>query len=246
MNWDEIVDRLQNKSIPSGPGYSPEKGMWGSDIGMETPGQQKAQEINETPEEPASTPQYTETPAVPPTEPAATTSATTEPAVASSDPAQTYSSSGFNNIAQSLASPTTSIPYDTDYVNLMAGNLRQDLMNTASSSRSELANRLASYGIEGGIAQDQLGGVDRAASQGMASGMSDIYQNAMENAYQKLLGVTDRQIQVENLNQQFGLQTREDQMQFAQFLIQSAMYADAEESQRLMELAGTLMSGGNE
>jgi hypothetical protein len=39
------------------------------------------------------------------------------------------------------------------------------------------------------------------------------------------------------------LKTREDQMQFAQFLIQASMYADQEESQRMMELANALLYG---
>ena len=111
------------------------------------------------------------------------------------------------------------------------------------------------------MALDTLSDVDRAVASGTASGLSDLYQNFMNRRYDDLMGITDRQIQRENLDrnfglgvtdreiqleslkQQFGLRTREDQMQFAQFLIQASMYADQEESRRMLEIANALLYG---
>jgi hypothetical protein len=239
----------------------------------------------------------------------------------------------------SLIAKLSSMPYDKQYSDMMAGNLRQDLMNTAASTRSELANRLSTAGVEGGVAQNQLADVDRTASMGMASGMSDIYQKSMEQAFadrqaaltasiqkygvdaetaaqmaalqvqkeynagqldisnkqlalDKLLGMgqldlnrelgfgqldlnkelglgqldldrllgegqldinrgrldldstlgrTDREIEMEKLNQEFGLRTTEDQMNFALQLLQLAQYADAEEAKRLQSIASEIL-----
>jgi hypothetical protein len=271
----------------------------------------------------------------------------------SSSSSDNYAKSVVPNIAQFQTTPVqynapgggamdaliqklSSMEYDKQYADLMSGNLRQSLMNTAASSRDELANRLADAGVEGGMAQDRLAGIDRAASQGMASGMAAIQQKAMEQAYsdrqaalsaslqkygvdaetataiaqiqaqkemqtnqlnldrelgmgnlsleEKLgmgnldlsksqlelerelglgnidlkksqleldrelglgnldLGRTDRQIEIENLNQKYGLQTKEDQMNFALSLLQLAQYADTEESNRLMQLAWEMLN----
>jgi hypothetical protein len=220
-------------------------------------------------QEEAKTPQYTEPQAPPPLPPPAPPTPPTPEenyeAVAESvieEPPPTYenpsSPINIDSLLEKLASFSLD---DSAYLDKMKGNLRQDVMNSAASQREELANRLAASGIEGGMALDSLSGVDRAALSGMASGLSDLYQNSMDRTYENLMGIadrqiqrqgadrdfslgtTDREIQLESLIQQFGLKTREDQMQFAQFLIQASMYADQEESQRMMELANALLYG---
>jgi len=112
----------------------------------------------------------------------------------------TTPSTGLNNAKiQQLVDAMSSMPYDEDYVNLMAGNLREDLQNAGATQRGELANRLSASGIEGGMAQNELGGVDRSIAQGMSSGLADIYQTGMETAYE------DRRKALEALLEQEGL-----------------------------------------
>lgn len=255
----------------------------------------------------------------------------------------TPSSTTLDSLINKLSAPG----YDKEYSNLMEGQLRQELMNTAGASRSELANRLGAAGVEGGVAMDTLAGVDRSAAQGMASGMASIRQKVMEQGYadrqaalsaslqkygidaqtanqmaslqvqkelglkgldlerelglgqldvtrrgqdiderlglgqldvtrrgqdinkdlgwgqlnldkelgtgqldlgrdrlnlDELLGTTDREIAIEQINQQYGLKTQEDQMNFAISLLQLAQLADAEESQRLMQIAWEILN----
>lgn len=246
-------------------------------------------------------------------------------------PDNQYQAAQIDPAYSSLLSRLSLMPYDEDYVNLQTSQLRENLMNTAAASRSELANRLASAGVEGGQALDRLADVDRTAALGMSQGLRDIQLGAMEQGYEdrraalaatltkygidaetaagmadialrrelglgelglqesqqeleRLLGlgdiVTDRQslalqgelgrgelelgrgeldlarqlglgeldlaqidrlIEMDRLNQEFGLRTREDQVEFAMFLIQMAQYADIEESERLMDLAETVL-----
>lgn len=82
-----------------------------------------------------------------------------------------------------LIDKLTSNPYDAAYTNMMTGQLREQLMNTAAAARSEMANRLGASGVEGGLAMDYLGDVDREAARGMASGVTDILRAAMEQSY---------------------------------------------------------------
>ena len=171
-------------------------------------------------------------------DPSATYAATTTPAA--TDP------NSFAAINARLASPG----YDQQYVNAYAGPMRQDLQNTADASRRELANRLGTAGVEGGVAQDQLGAIDRTAAMGTASGLSDILQNAMTEGFtnqraaaQNQLSSVDKQLTAEAIKQQYGLQTYEDQQKFTQTLLQLAQNASAPEAATLMQMAMALLSG---
>jgi hypothetical protein len=152
----------------------------------------------------------------------------------------------FDSLTEKLAQ----MPYDKQYVDLMSGNMRQNLMNTADASRREMADRLASQGIEGGLALDQLSGVDRSAAQGTASGLSSIMSHAMDNAYtdrraalQGNLAKMNTAVNLESLKNQFGLKSYEDQMNFALQLMQMAQYADITQQENLMKMANTLLNG---
>jgi hypothetical protein len=246
--FSPIEDSL-NQSAPTINPFSPEASTYNNNVPEPT---------TQTPT--YTTPQYG-TPVTPgtvpttPTTPDATTqtSTTDNPPTGdppAGDPSRTYEAAtdpaSFASIQARLASPG----YDKPYTDLYAGNMRQGLMNTADANRRELSNRLASSGIEGGVAQDQLGSVDRAASMGTASGLADILKNSMNEGFTNLraagqneLSSIDKQITMEAIKQQYGLQTYEDQMKFTLSLLQMAQYANAPEAATLMQMAMALLSG---
>jgi hypothetical protein len=160
-----------------------------------------------------------------------------------------------------LIDKLSSMPYDQPYVDLMGGKLREQLQAGAGNTREELANRLGGAGVFGGAAQSQLRGVDAATALGMSQGMGNIYQTAMGNAYedrraalnalqgkewqnvQKMLGGTNAELAMEQMNQSGMFRSQEDQTALAIQLLQMAQNASGNDQQMLYALATQLLSG---
>ena len=161
----------------------------------------------------------------------------------------------------SLVDKMSSMPYDKEYVDLMGGKLREQLQAGAGTTREELANRLGGAGVFGGAAQSQLRGVDAATALGTSQGMGDIYKTAMGNAYndrraalgalqgkewqnvQKMLGGTNAELAMEQMNQSGMFRSQENQVNLAVQLLQMAQNASGEDQQMLYLLATQLLSG---
>lgn len=90
---------------------------------------------------------------------------------------------GYDSRLDALIDDMSSMNYDNEYNNLLAAQLKKELMNAAAAQRGELANRLSASGIEGGMAQSNLASIDREAMSSLASGLADIKAKGMEQAY---------------------------------------------------------------
>jgi len=161
-----------------------------------------------------------------------------------------------------LIDKMSSMPYDKDYVNLMGGKYNEQIQANAGTAREELANRLGAAGVFGGNAQSQLRGVDAASALGLSQGLGNIYNTAMGNAYedrraalnalqgkewqnlQKLLGTSNQELAMEQLNQSGMFRTQEDQVNLALTLLQMAQNASGNDQQMLYALATQLLNGG--
>jgi len=161
-----------------------------------------------------------------------------------------------------LIDKLTSMPYDREYVGMMGGKLREQLQAGAGTAREEIANRLGGAGVFGGAAQSQLRGVDAATALGTSQGMGQIYQTAMGNAYedrraglgalqskewqnlQKMLGGTNAELQMAQLNQQGTQFTQQQRNDMGMLLLQLMQNAEGNEWNQLMMLYQTVMSGG--